>query len=109
MTIHLPKPIATFFAADRTRDPERVAACFTETAIVTDEGRTYHGRDEIRQWIAESSAKYTYTATPFNVNEEDGRTVVTAHLIGNFPGSPVDLRYVFALEGELIAELKTRI
>jgi hypothetical protein len=38
--------------------------------------------------------------------EKDGKIVVTSHLVGNFPGSPVDLRYFFKLEGDKIASLK---
>jgi len=33
-------------------------------------------------------------------------TVVTSRLTGNFPGSPVDLRYFFRLEGDKIASLE---
>jgi len=35
--------------------------------------------------------------------EKDGKTVVTSHLVGNFPGSPVDLRFFFTLEGGKIS------
>jgi hypothetical protein len=31
--------------------------------------------------------------------------VVTCHLAGNFPGSPIDLRYMFVLAGDKIASL----
>ena len=40
------------------------------------------------------------------VAEDDGRTVVSSHLVGNFPGSPVDLRYAFRFDGDRIAELE---
>ena len=33
-------------------------------------------------------------------------TVVTCRLTGNFPGSPVDLRFFFELEGDKIASLE---
>jgi len=38
--------------------------------------------------------------------EKDGKTVVTSHLVGNFPGSPVDLRFFFGLEGDKISSLE---
>ncbi|TQN60660.1 nuclear transport factor 2 family protein [Agrobacterium tumefaciens] len=103
--VDLPSPISLYFAAD-TGDGDAVAQCFTETAIVKDEGNTYAGREAIRRWKADSSTKYTYTVEPFAIATEDGRTVVTSHLTGNFPGSPVDLRYFFFLEGDKIAELE---
>lgn len=106
MTITLPKPIADYFAADQGVDAGAIAACFTPAAIVQDEGHTYAGREAIRRWKDESSAKYTYTAEPISIANEDGRTVVTSHLVGDFPGSPVDLRYLFVLADDKIAELE---
>jgi hypothetical protein len=43
---------------------------------------------------------------PSRCEEKDGKTVVTSHLAGNFPGSPVDLRFFSRLEGEKIASLE---
>ena len=105
MQITLPGPVAAYFAADQN-DGDAVAQCFTEDAAVIDERQTHRGRDAIRRWKAEASAKFSYTTDPFAVSQEDGRTVVTAHVAGDFPGSPVDLRYTFVLEGEKIARLE---
>lgn len=106
MAIELPAPIAGYFAADQGSDAAPLASCFTEDAIVKDEGRTYSGRDAVRRWKVESSTRYTYTVDPFAIADEAGRSVVTAHLTGDFPGSPVDLRYCFTLQGDLIAALE---
>ncbi|MGS0894800.1 nuclear transport factor 2 family protein [Burkholderia stagnalis] len=104
--LNLPKPIADYFSADRD-DAEAVAHCFTENAVVKDEGRTYNGRIEIACWKSESSTKYQYTCEPIAIAEVGGKIVVTGHLVGNFPGSPVDLKYLFELENEKIAALET--
>ncbi|MCW2410733.1 MULTISPECIES: nuclear transport factor 2 family protein [unclassified Sphingobium] len=106
MTIDLPDAIASYFAADETKSAERVAQCFTETAIVTDEGETYSGREAIQAWKASSSTKYSYTVEPFSIAADGDRLVVTGHLEGDFPGSPIDLRYIFVLDGEKIAALE---
>lgn len=106
MTIALPGTIAAYFSADKQGDAQAISDCFTQDAVVVDEGNTYTGRDAIRQWMANASTKYTYTAEPFALSEEGGRTVVTSHLVGNFPGSPVELRYFFVLEEDKIAELE---
>lgn len=105
MPITLPGPVAAYFAADRS-DSDAVALCFTEDAVVMDERRTHAGSEAIRRWKAEASAKFSYTTDPFAVSEEDGQTVVTARVAGDFPGSPVDLRYAFVLEGGKIARLE---
>jgi hypothetical protein len=101
----LPKPIAAYFAAD-SGDGEAVSRCFTKNAIVKDEGHTHQGRAAIKTWKADASAKYQYTSEPFACEERNGKIVVTSHLVGNFPGSPVDLRYFFKLEGDKIASLE---
>ncbi len=105
MPIHLPGPIAAYFDADQT-DGDSVARCFTENATVIDERRTHAGRDAIRRWKTEAAATFSYTTDPFAISEEGGQTVVTAHVAGDFPGSPVDLRYAFVLDGDRIARLE---
>lgn len=105
MPITLPEPVAAYFVADQN-DGDAVAQCFTENAIVIDERQIHTGRDAIRRWKAEASAKFSYTTDPFALSEEGGQTVVTAHVSGDFPGSPVDLRYAFVLEGEKIGRLE---
>jgi hypothetical protein len=104
-SLSLPKPIAAYFTAD-SGDGEAVSQCFTENAIVKDEGHTYKARAAIKKWKTDASAKYQYTSKPFACEEKDGKIVVTSHLVGNFPGSPVDLRYFFKLEGEKIVSLE---
>lgn len=105
MSILLPAPIASYFASDRT-DGVSVANAFTEDAIVVDEGRPHTGRDGIRQWKSATSGKYSYLAEPYKMTGEGDQITVTAHLTGNFPGSPLDLRYAFTLQGDLIARLE---
>lgn len=105
MSINLPNPIDAYFAADKG-DSDAVALCFTENAVVKDEGHTYSGLAAIKQWKTVSSKKYTYTSEPFACEDKDGKTIVTSRVTGNFPGSPVDLRYFFRLDGSKIASLE---
>lgn len=106
MSINLPEVIDAYFKADRQGDAQSIAACFTPDAVVVDEGNTYIGRDAIRQWMANASTQYTYTVEPFAMEQDEGRLVITSHLAGNFPGSPVDLRYIFVLKDGMIAGLE---
>lgn len=106
MTVQLPNVIAAYFAADRKGEAEATSACFTPDAVVIDEGNRYVGREAIRQWMANASTQYSYSVEPFDVAAGDGRIVVASHLFGNFPGSPVDLRYRFVLDGDAIAQLE---
>lgn len=106
MTLSLPAPIAGYFSADASGDAGAVAAWFTQDAIVKDEGKEHRGLDAIRAWKANASHEYSYTTKPFAIEDEGDRLIVTSHVEGNFPGSPVDLRYFFVLRDEKIAALE---
>jgi hypothetical protein len=103
--LNLPEPIAAYFAAD-TRDADAIARCFTNDAVAKDEGHTYVGPTAIRRWKSDVSKKYDYRYEPQAVEQNDGVTIVTSQVIGNFPGSPADLRYAFRLERGKIAALE---
>jgi len=107
MAIQLPQSISAYYEADQG-DGASISLCFTEEGVVVDEGKTYVGRDAIRDWKTASSKKYTYTVDPFAIEEAGDKVVVTAHVAGNFPGSPVDLRYFFGLSGDKIASLEVK-
>ena len=106
MTVaNLPQAIAAYFVADQ-QDPAALARCFTAHATVKDEGRTHVGVDAIKTWKAAASARFAYTTEPFALEQANGHHLVSSHVVGNFPGSPVDLRYRFRLDGDLIASLE---
>ena len=105
-TLILPDPIAAYFAADQLGADAAIARCFTTQAVVKDEGRTYTSLEAIEAWKAAASAAYTYTSEPFALEQKEGACIVTSRVTGNFPGSPVDLRYRFSLERGLIASLE---
>lgn len=103
--LNLPEPIVAYFDADQ-RDGDAVARCFIERAVVEDEGRSHCGHAAIEAWKTAASRKYSYTAEPFAQEQKEGRIVVKTRLTGNFPGSPVDLQFVFRLERGKIAHLE---
>jgi hypothetical protein len=109
MTIKLPKGIEAYFAADREGSPDAVASAFTENGSVKDKGKIHKGRDAIREWMADEGKQYSYTVEPFLIATENGVTQVTAHAVGTFPGSPVDLRFLFVLAGDKVAELEITV
>jgi hypothetical protein len=43
---------------------------------------------------------------PLACEQKNGTIIVTSRLTGNFPGSPVSLRFCFGLEGDKIASLE---
>ena len=104
--LELPEPIAAYFEADK-RDGDSVARCFMAHAVVKDEGQMHIGLAAIKTWKTAASARYSYASEPFAIEQnEDGGYTVTSRLTGNFPGSPVNLRFVFRLERWKIAALE---
>ena len=106
MSLHLPKPIELFMSSENTHDPDAVADCFAPDATVRDEGRTMTGLDEIAAWRRETQAKYHHTVTPVAVAKRAGKTIVTTKMVGEFPGSPITVEFVFQLKGDRIASLE---
>src|SRR5689334_23535926 len=92
----LPGTVRGYLAAHDARDADRALRAFTPTAVVVDEGITYRGSEEIRGFLTNAGAGFTYTSTLIAAERsDDAHWVATKHLEGNFPGGVVDLRYRF--------------
>jgi hypothetical protein len=104
--MQLPPAIASYFAADRSSDPHLLEGCFEPDAVVIDEGGRHQGPAAIGQWKAASLARYDHHVAPLRSEERDGRIAVAAKVSGNFPNSPAELRFVFALRQGRIATLE---
>lgn len=102
---NLPDPIAAYFAAD-ARGAAAVAECFSPHAVVEDEGRTHEGMAAIQAWKAAASRAFSYTVEPRTLTQHGDFHTVIGRVTGSFPGSPVDLRYRFRLEGGRVASLE---
>jgi hypothetical protein len=104
--MNLPKVIADLVAAQNNFDSAAYTTCFSETAIVHDEGKVHHGRKEIEEWIADSNERYRATIKPVSFEEIGTESVLKAETSGNFPGSPIILAYHMVITDGLIQSLK---
>ena len=104
----LPTPIAIYIAAENSGDTDALPKCFAGNAIVRDEGQTIEGLAAIKRWKAETKKKYQHTVEPLASAEKDGKTIVTSRLTGNFPGSPIELQFIFGLDDNKIVSLEIR-
>jgi ketosteroid isomerase-like protein len=97
----LPTTVREYLTAHTARDTDTALAGYTADAVVTDDGRTYRGTEEIRGWLEQSSTEFTFTTELTGAQRVDDRQwVVVSHLEGDFPGGVVDLRYCFTLDGD---------
>lgn len=106
MSSNLPKPVATYFASEHASGIDAVTACFAADATVRDEGGTIQGVAAIRAWREAARAKYQHSVEVVDATQESGKTVVRGLVSGNFPGSPVALRFAFTIDGDKIAALE---
>ena len=106
MIDNLPKPIALYISAENSGDVNLFDQCFADEAIVRDENETHTGSTAIKKWKAETKTKYQHSVDPLSVSEKDGRFIVTNRLTGNFPGSPIELQFVFTLKEDKIVSLE---
>jgi hypothetical protein len=109
MTDSLPPAIAGYVEDSNTRNNESLLRRFAPEAVVTDEGVTYRGSDEIREWMARVQAAFEFTLEPLQTEQRGDETILTCRTTGNFPGSPVDLRHFITLQGGRIAALTIRV
>jgi ketosteroid isomerase-like protein len=108
MALDVPEPVAAYLAAEETKDADALSRCFTEDGTVHDEGRDYRGRNSIRQWKQEVDTKYRYVLQTVNIQTQGDKVNVRIRLTGQFPGSPIELDYIFKLFNDKIASLEIR-
>ena len=106
MIDNLPKPISTYISAENSGDTNLFDQCFAEDATVRDENETHKGLAEIKKWKAETKRKYQHTLDPLRTVERDSKFTVTNRLTGNFPGSPIELDFVFTIRNDKIVSLE---
>ena len=106
MNTNVPGPVATYLAAEKAKDTQTLGQCFREDAVVRDEGREHRGVAAIKAWHREANAKYRYVVEPLEASTSGSAVVVRARVTGDFPGSPVELRFNFTVSEDRIVSLE---
>lgn len=101
-----PAPVSAWLAADAAGDPEALARSFAPEGAVLDEGAVHRGQEAIRAWWRAAKAKYRHRMIPLTIATENGRTIVTGRVSGDFPGSPATLRFAFDVGADGIQRLE---
>lgn len=103
--MNLPKAISDLVEAQANYDSVAYANCFSDTAVVFDEGKTHTGRTQIEKWIAHSNENYKSTMKPLSYNETGNTGILSAEVSGTFEGSPLILKFHFEMHNGLIQSL----
>ncbi|MCD0488835.1 nuclear transport factor 2 family protein [Pedobacter sp. MC2016-14] len=101
--MNLPKVISDLVKTQNNFDRIAYANCFSETAVVFDEGKTHKGRKEIEHWIADANKRYKASMKPVSFEEQE--SILKVEVSGNFEGSPIVLSYHLEIDDELIQSL----
>ena len=99
--ITLPQAVENFIAATNEHDATALAAVFGDSATVRDDGKTWAGQAEIRQWIQGHLIAPDVVLTPTSFAGD--RLVASGD--GDFPGGPLSFALVFAIEDDQITDL----
>ncbi len=102
--MNLPKVVEELVKTQNNFDSVAYAKCFTETAVVFDEGKTHNGRKEIEKWIDKANKDYQATMKPLEYSETE--QTLKAEISGTFPGSPLILTYHYEFKNKLIQSLE---
>lgn len=89
--------IAAYIAATNTGDISAIAQCFADDANVFDEGQHQVGPAAIARWMEDTGRRYQPRVEVINVQQRTGKVLVSNRVSGNFPASPLELRYTFRL------------
>jgi SnoaL-like domain len=104
----LPEVLKTYLEAQNDHDTDRLVACFAENAKVRDEGEDIIGHAAIRAWKERVQAKYNLQVEPIRHWQDGEHDALTARVTGTFPGSPVELTYLFGIKDGLITSFRVQ-
>ncbi|MDP5199049.1 nuclear transport factor 2 family protein [Flavobacterium sp. DG2-3] len=103
--MNLPVVVQDLVNAQNNFNSAHFADCFSENAIVFDEGKNYTGKKAIQKWIEKSSKEYNAVMNPISFEGDAEKGSLKAEVSGTFPGSPLVLTYNFKFEAEYIQSL----
>ena len=106
MKTQLPALAEQYIRLANAHDAEGAASCFSSAAEVHDEGGVHRGSDEIREWIRAASEKYAPTVVVADYQPTSKGGVLTGDVHGNFPGSPLRMRFDFTFGADAIDALE---
>lgn len=108
MIIQLPDAVTLFFEISNGADPSRVADCFAVDANVIDEEKKHQGIKAIESWQRQVREAFSFTVTPLSASSAGNHLTVEARIVGDFPGSPLELDHLFVLKNDRIQSLEIR-
>ncbi|AFH62769.1 nuclear transport factor 2 family protein [Paenibacillus caseinilyticus] len=105
----LPQVIEEFIAASNKPDPEAYVDCFSEDAMVLDEGKEWVGKTAIKKWSDEHHFGANVTLDPQKYRQHEAETMVVFKVDGDFDKTglpnPLYLDFYFHIRNHKINQL----
>ncbi|MGF7035365.1 uncharacterized protein (TIGR02246 family) [Paenibacillus mucilaginosus] len=105
----LPQVIEEFIAASNKPDPEAYVDCFSEDAMVLDEGKEWVGKTAIKKWSDEHHFGANVTLDPQKYRQHEAETMVVFKVDGDFVKTglpnPLYLDFYFHIRNHKINQL----
>lgn len=106
----LPAVILKYIEASNKPDPASFVNCFSEDAVVLDEGKQRFGKQAIKEWSDRNHFGANVTLEPTEVDQVNGEFIVTFKLDGTYDKTglpdPLLLKQHFIIEEERIKNLR---
>ena len=102
----LPEVLEQLIVAGNNQDSAKYAACFSEDAKVHDEGKVHIGQKAIEEWIADANERYNAKNELISYTPNADEDIMEVNASGDFPGSPIVLKYHLRINKGKIAYLK---
>ncbi|CAM3365045.1 nuclear transport factor 2 family protein [Paenibacillus sp. FSL F4-0087] len=106
---HLPSVIGKYITASNKPDPAVFVDCFSENAVVLDEGKKRNGKQAIREWSDQYHFAANVTLEPTTAKKMGEEIVLTCKLDGTYDKTglpdPLLLNYHFVIVDDQIVSL----
>ena len=106
MKTALPALVANYIRLANAHDADALAHCFSKDAEVHDEGGVHRGVAAIRDWNRATNEKYAPTSVVAGYQATAQGGIASCDVHGDFPGSPLRMRFDFKLGGSAIDALE---
>jgi ketosteroid isomerase-like protein len=102
----LPIILKNLLQAQENFDSTSYSECFSDDALVFDEGKTHKGKEEIKDWNEKTNEEYKTKLEILEIFNKDQMSILTTKISGTFEGSPIVLKYNFEIENDKVSSLK---
>jgi len=104
--MELPIVVKALIDAKHENDSAKYTNCFSESAVVHDEGKVHSGKTAIKLWNEKTSREYQMLWQPLAYEGTSDDGTLTTKVSGTFPGSPITMKFHFGISNGLIESLR---